>query len=186
MHMHPDLGQHWFNGMVSERPRRRVQKNGKVVVQWIPDPSVRNEPWDLSVYNVAMAYKLGLHKWSAQDWARLRAKLIPTQRTPDLFSEVPAEQPVEAPPLKVAPAPVEAVQVPMEPVIEQDQGPADDSVPVLMVSAAAIEEQVPASAASPPVEIAQPESPQPIASPAPLYPINPMQVRRRRIRSRGI
>lgn len=178
MHMHPDLGPHWFAGMVSERPRRRVQKNGKVVVEWIPDPNVRNEPWDCSVYNLAMAYKLGLHKWSAQDWARLRAKLIPANLTRDLFTQDQAPTPAPVPVKEV-----EAVEAaPASHVADQVEELATEAVQPVPVDATD-----PADDESIVEPIAPPTTlPAPAARPLPLYPLQPMQGRRRRMRSRGI
>jgi phage terminase large subunit GpA-like protein len=173
--MHVDLGQHWFDGMVSERPRRKRNKKGQVVVEWIPNPNVRNEPWDLTVYNLALAYKLGLHKWAAQDWARLRAKLIPKVQTGDLFAELPA------------PAPPSAPQLVLEslPVVEPDQVHHDqhhgheEGAPAEAHAVAAAAPPAPSTAALPPA----PPRAQAIA---PLLPLNPQPSRRRRVLSRGI
>lgn len=100
MHFHTGLPPEWFDQMVAESPRTRWAK-GRAIREWVKPNGARNEAWDLSVYNLAIAYKLGLHKWTALDWQRLRDRLIPP--TGDLFA--PA---MPAPPL--APAPSAAVQ----------------------------------------------------------------------------
>lgn len=93
MHFHTQLPPEWFAGLVVEQPRTRYVK-GRAVREWVKPNGARNEPLDLSVYNLAVAYRLGLHKWSALDWQRLRDKLIPP--TGDLFAPVPLAVPPAA------------------------------------------------------------------------------------------
>lgn len=88
MHFHRGLPPEWFEQMVSESPVTRYVK-GRPSRQWQAPNGVRNEAWDVSVYNLAIAYQLGLHKWSALDWQRLRAKLVPANLTRDLFAPSP-------------------------------------------------------------------------------------------------
>lgn len=210
MHMHELLGQHWFNGMVAERPKRTQSKTGKVLVQWIKDPNSRNEPWDLSVYNLAMAYKLGLHKWAAQDWARLRSKIVLTQLTPDLFA-VPGEEPplLAGPAPSTPPAPPAGLDAPdlvetAHGLVDTDTGEivsrSGESVPPTgeIVPAAADDQASPsdestddgASVCIPDAAPAVPPAPAPVAQPAfvnaPLYPLFNPSGSRRRMRSRGI
>lgn len=96
MHFHDKLPPEWFEGLVVEQPRTRYVK-GRAVREWVKPNGARNEPLDLSVYNLATAYRLGLHKWSALDWQRLRDKLIPP--TGDLFA--PPAAPALPPPAPV-------------------------------------------------------------------------------------
>jgi hypothetical protein len=42
---------------------------------------------------LAIAHHLGLHRWSALEWQRLRKKLVRQQITPDLFINVAASAP---------------------------------------------------------------------------------------------
>ncbi len=84
-HHHDQLPIEWYEGFLSERVATRYAK-GRAIREWICAPGARNEPLDLSVYNLAVAHHLGLHKWSATDWQRLRSKLVPANLTPDLFS----------------------------------------------------------------------------------------------------
>lgn len=105
MRFHNQLPPEWFAGLVVEQPRTRYVK-GRAVREWIKPNGARNEPLDLSVYNLAIAYRLGLHKWSALDWQRLRDKLIPP--TGDLFAPaLPALLPAPLPASPSA-APAEA------------------------------------------------------------------------------
>lgn len=86
---HPD----WADQYLAEAPKISYSK-GQTIRRWLKrSQSDRNEALDVSVYNLAVAYRLGLHKWTANDWAILRKRLIPAQITPDLFSEaeIPAQ-----------------------------------------------------------------------------------------------
>jgi phage terminase large subunit GpA-like protein len=105
MHFHSQLPAEWFEQLVIERRQLRYRK-GRPVIEWIKGNGDRNEALDLAVYNLAIAHHLGLHKWSAQDWARLRAKLIPPQVTPDLFSVAPPPVPQTLPEPQTPTAPV--------------------------------------------------------------------------------
>lgn len=97
MHFHDQLPSAWFEGLVVEQPRVRYAK-GRTIREWIKPPGARNEPLDLSVYNLAVAYQLGLHRMSALDWKRLRDKLVPAHMTRDLFAPAPPpEEPDDEP-----------------------------------------------------------------------------------------
>ncbi len=117
MHFHQKLTQEWFEQLVVEQPRTRYTR-GKAIREWVKPNGARNEALDLTVYNLAIAYQLGLHKWAALDWQRLRDRLVPAQMTRDLFAPQPAtESPNPAPTPAVAepvsretPAPAVAVQ----------------------------------------------------------------------------
>ncbi len=84
-HFHKKLSDEWFEQLLSER-RIKKMRGGQVVEAWHKPDHVRNEALDITVYNTTIAFKLGLHKWSALDWQRLRDKLIPKGRSEDLFS----------------------------------------------------------------------------------------------------
>ena len=86
MHFHNQLPHEWADQMVVEQPRTKWSK-GRAIREWVKPNGARNEALDVSVYNLAIAYQLGLHKWSALDWKRLRDKLIPPNF--DLFAPVP-------------------------------------------------------------------------------------------------
>ena len=94
------LPREWFEGLLAERKRVRYVK-GYAVVDWYKNPGDRNEPLDLAVYNLAIAHKLGLHRYSQRDWTKLREKLVPEQMTPDLFSAPEPPPPPVAPPTPI-------------------------------------------------------------------------------------
>ena len=118
MHYNAALELPWFEGLLAERPQLKRKPGGGYRRVWAKvSEGDRNEPLDLSVYNLALAHHLGLHKWTLHDWQRLRDKLVPKQLTPDLFAPgpatalaaVPASPPVpqatQAPPMPAPPAP---------------------------------------------------------------------------------
>jgi phage terminase large subunit GpA-like protein len=114
MHFSTALGLEWFEQLLAERPMLKRKPGGGYRSVWDKiNPGERNEALDLSVYNLAMAHYLGLHKWSALDWQRLRAKLIPKVVTPDLF-ESPAPHSTGEPKAP-ADAPTPAVHTPALP-----------------------------------------------------------------------
>ena len=159
MHFHNKLPQEWFDQMVVEQPRTRWAK-GRAIREWVKPNGARNEAFDASVYNLAIAYQLGLHKWSALDWRRLREKLIPP--THDLFAPA-LEAPQQAPTVQ-QPPPVQTVQT-----VQTSAPPPPPPLPAAIPPA----QNMPVSPAATPV-------PQPVHihhQPAPMG---------RRIRSRGI
>jgi phage terminase large subunit GpA-like protein len=108
---------HWFGQidldlieqLLVETPHTRFVK-GRAIREYVKPNGARNELLDIAVGNLAMAYKLGLHKWSAQDWMRLRDNLVGRASTPDLFAaaaarDYPKPQP-EPPPAHTQRAPV--------------------------------------------------------------------------------
>lgn len=139
MHFPQGIDDGWFDQLVAER-LVLTYRNGRAVRKWVNPPGVRNEATDLSVYNLAMAYKLGLHKWSELDWRTLRAKLIPP--TADLF----------------APPPAEALPEPSADPVPTAQPAAVDTYP----PSSAQPEAQPAAAPAPPTAPAPPPTPQPV------------------------
>jgi len=110
MHYSAALEQAWFEGLLCERPLLRRKPGGGLRRVWEKfSHADRNEPLDLSVYNLALAHHLGLHRWSAADWQRLRARLVPVQITPDLFINAAPAEPAAAPPAHHAAQPWPAV-----------------------------------------------------------------------------
>ena len=81
---YPDYTYEWFRGLCSES--RVVHENGKV--EWVPDKSVRNEPLDLAVGNLAMYHLVRTYTdlWSDSQWAELdqltRSPEMPEQQAP--------------------------------------------------------------------------------------------------------
>lgn len=83
MHFPKTIDPEWFDQLVVERITT-IHRNGRAMRRWVNPPGARNEATDMSVYNLAIAFKLGLHKLSALDWVQWRAKLIPANL--DLFA----------------------------------------------------------------------------------------------------
>lgn len=75
--------------------RVATYRRGHKVIQWHKKRSQRNEGLDLLVYNVAAAHWLGLHKLTAEQWAKRREKVCPVAVQGDLLA---AQAPDVAPP----------------------------------------------------------------------------------------
>jgi phage terminase large subunit GpA-like protein len=176
MHFNDALPPEWFDQMVVEQARTRWQK-GRAIREWVKPNGARNEAWDVSVYNLAIAHQLGLHKWTPLDWQRLRDKLIPP--IGDLFAPVPAPVPVPVPVLGAAPVPE-----PVAPV-----APVPQPAPVPVQTSVHAEAPSPASVVLPPPAMPPPAPvppPPPVAAPSPLPPVARPAPVGRRIYSRGI
>lgn len=173
MHFPQSIDTEWFDQMVAERVTI-VHRGGKAIRRWVNPPGVRNEATDLSVYNLAIAYKLGLHKLTQLDWRQWRDKLIP--KNLDLFAPAtteatgampaaPAPVPTPAPAATVTPA--QAATTATQPA---QQPPAPTPAPTPAQPAPA----TPATARPAPAPApAQASMPAPIATtPAPTQPAN--------------
>ncbi|WP_382155403.1 phage terminase large subunit family protein [Hydrogenophaga sp. ANAO-22] len=93
LHFSQDLPESWFKGLVAEY-RTSGFKRGRKVSWWEQKKGEPNEPLDLTVYSVAAAMMLGLHKKSEHAWQLLRERLVPA--IGDLFEQ--DDQPVRQPP----------------------------------------------------------------------------------------
>lgn len=90
VHFAKDLPDEFFQQCVAERKIARYVKGYKRI-EWVKGKADRNEALDLQVYNLAMAYYLGLHRYGEQDWDKLRQALAQAS----LFDEPsPAKQPL--------------------------------------------------------------------------------------------
>jgi phage terminase large subunit GpA-like protein len=137
MHYAQTLELAWFEGLLAEMPRLRRKPGGGLKRVWEKrSHGDRNEPLDLAVYNLALAHHLGLHKWSAQDWARLRERLIPAQFTPDLFVNAATAAPAPAAAEPAAPIPPGAT--PAAAPVEQPAAPPAPAPSVVLASPPAI------------------------------------------------
>jgi phage terminase large subunit GpA-like protein len=85
MHFSQDLPETWFKGLTAEY-RTTGYKRGRKVSWWEQKKGEPNEPLDLTVYNLAAAFYLGLHKKSEHAWQLLRDRLVPV--VGDLFADV--------------------------------------------------------------------------------------------------
>lgn len=74
LHFAKDLPDEFFQQCVAERKVARYVKGYKRI-EWVKGKADRNEALDLMVYNLAMAYFLGLHRYGEQDWDKLRQAL---------------------------------------------------------------------------------------------------------------
>ncbi|HGM4965905.1 TPA: phage terminase large subunit family protein [Pseudomonas putida] len=127
VHFAKDLPDEFFQQCVAERKIARYVKGYKRI-EWVKGKADRNEALDLQVYNLAMAYYLGLHRYGEQDWEKLRQALAqanlfeePTPVKPsaieqddddddaEVESQLPAPRPVRpaptASPMPPRPAP---------------------------------------------------------------------------------
>lgn len=107
MHFSQYLPESWFKGLTAEY-RTSGFKRGRKVSWWEQKKGEPNEPLDLTVYNLAAAFMLGLHRKSEHAWQLLRDRLVPA--VGDLF-----EQP-------------DTTTVDVEVSTEQPADPADDGV----------------------------------------------------------
>ena len=82
----------YFDGLTAEY-RTGTWKRGHRVTIWEKRKGAANEPLDLTVYNLAAAHYLGLHKRTANQWQTLREALNPNSG--DLFQQTP--EPAAAP-----------------------------------------------------------------------------------------
>jgi len=123
MHFSQSLPESWFKGLTAEY-RTSGFKRGRKVSWWEQKKGEPNEPLDLSVYNLAAAFMLGLHRKSEHAWQLLRDRLVPAvgdlfeqeqHRHIDVDTESPAAaEPGTTPPLPAArpgPAPAGAAMV---------------------------------------------------------------------------
>ena len=83
IHFSQDLPDDFYAQLCSERRLIKYVKGHKRS-EWVKSKADRNEALDLSVYNLAAAHRLGLHKWRENDWERERMKVNPSQT--DLFA----------------------------------------------------------------------------------------------------
>ena len=103
----------YFQGLCSET--RVVRENGKI--EWLKDPSVRNEPLDCRIIARAMASLYGIDRFVEKHWASLEESLRPIEPeptpTPQANSPQPAPSPVPTPTPVPMPQPVR--QQPVQP-----------------------------------------------------------------------
>lgn len=117
VHFAKDLPDEFFQQCVAERKIARYVKGYKRI-EWVKGKADRNEALDLQVYNLAMAYYLGLHRYGEQDWDKLRQALAqaslfdePTPAKPPVIEhphdddDEPDDAPVSATPPTARPAP---------------------------------------------------------------------------------
>lgn len=89
IHFSQDLPEEFYEQLCSERRQTHYVK-GHPRTYWVKARGDRNEALDLSVYNLAAAHRLGLHRWRAPEWERERLKANPPQA--DLFVQTSGPQ----------------------------------------------------------------------------------------------
>lgn len=85
VHYSRDLPDEYFAGLTSEH-KKTVYVKGHKRVEWWKAKGDANEPFDLMVYNLAMAHHLDLHRKPPEWWERERLRLLPPTR--DLVDEI--------------------------------------------------------------------------------------------------
>lgn len=136
------LPEEYWPQLGSEKLTKRFM-NGAVYKRWEKISGVRNEAWDVLVYNYAAAVRLGINRWGENQWSECEQRL--TQA--DLF--------VTPPPLPAAPTPVEPL-----PTVES---------PDAVIT---IEVQTDAVNAPPSISLSEPE-PVALIMDYPVVPIQP-------------
>lgn len=76
-HFSVDLPDEYYDQLTAERKLVRYVK-GRPVTEWVKPRSERNEVLDLTVYNLAMAHYLQLHRYQVADWEKLQMKYAQT------------------------------------------------------------------------------------------------------------
>lgn len=76
-HFSLDLPDEYYDQLTAERKITRYVK-GRAVTDWTKPKAERNEVLDLTVYNLAMAHYLGMHRYQAADWEKLQIKYAQT------------------------------------------------------------------------------------------------------------
>lgn len=94
MHFNKELDLRWFEGLLAERVALKSRGGKYVRVYEKRSQGDRNEPLDLAVYNLGLAHHLGLHKWSAQEWAQLRERIVPRVTPAAVYAPPPAAAPL--------------------------------------------------------------------------------------------
>lgn len=105
VHYSKELQDEYFAGLTSEY-KKTVYVKGHKRVEWWHDKRNPNEPFDLMVYNLAMAHHLDLHRKPDEWWERERLRLVPPIRDlVDAMAPPAAATPVTEPPKSTPPAP---------------------------------------------------------------------------------
>lgn len=71
IHFSQDLPPEYYKQLTVESKKIRYVKGFKRV-DWVKPNGAKNEAFDLSVYNLAAAHYIGMHKWGVDSWQALR------------------------------------------------------------------------------------------------------------------
>lgn len=109
IHWHASLSADYFDQFTAEKPVTRYIR-GSAIREWVKPKGARNEALDCYCGCVAVAHYLSLHQWTPRQWDLLRASLIPTGITPDLFAT--ADTAATTPPTPPPPTPPQPPSTP--------------------------------------------------------------------------
>lgn len=110
LHFSKDLPDDFYDQITAERRVTRYVKGHKRS-EYVKAKSDRNEGLDLLVYNLTMAHYLGLHRYSVNDWERLKQAVSQSS----LFAEPAAAADHSSESAPMAEAPVAVVAPPSAP-----------------------------------------------------------------------
>lgn len=113
MHFSKDLPDEYYKQLTSETRQPKYHRGHKISI-WVKNKADRNEALDVTVYNLAAAYFLGLHRKTPNDWANLRRQINPP--TKDLFSQPLPETGAPVQTSVPAPAPTQPPQPAVNPL----------------------------------------------------------------------
>lgn len=105
IHFPENLPESFYKGLTAEY-RTSAWKRGRRVTWWEQKQGEANEPLDLTVYSLAAAHMLGLHKRTELQWKSLRDKLYSEAAPPSVTPTppLPTRAPEPLPPHREAPS----------------------------------------------------------------------------------
>jgi phage terminase large subunit GpA-like protein len=94
IHTSQELPLEWYEQALSEAKISRWERGKKRTRYQLLRRGSRNEQLDMLVYNLAMAHRLGLDRYTAQRWSQVAAQVAQA----DVFAEIqPAPKPAQQP-----------------------------------------------------------------------------------------
>ena len=114
----PQLSEEFFRGLVAEQFVAKKTRTGHVDFEWVKTYP-RNEPLDLTVYNMAAFHALGAHRWRDDRW-RMEEAAVGAQAPPEVAAAtvIVSPKPVtkSAPQAEPRPEPKREERAPRAPV----------------------------------------------------------------------
>lgn len=90
IHFSTELPDEFYEQITAEKMATRYYK-GHPRTEWVKPSHRRNEVLDCTVYALAAAYHLGIHRWRERDWLHLEELVQPVNG--DLFADTQVETP---------------------------------------------------------------------------------------------
>ena len=118
IHTSTDLPLEFYQQLVSEAKKTERIKGKKRTFWTTIKKNLRNEQWDMLVYNLAMAHYLGLNKYTEKKWQQVRDKLLQA----DLINQLDSEE-TQAPAQPIAPAAITPLAPPPTPKVQTKMPP---------------------------------------------------------------